>query len=225
MKVSQPIPEETYLDLLDEIGASPVSERRIATSSGASVGVREDETGERIEVRDAGARLLFEHDPKTGKSVLWVPDGDLAFKAAGNVDIDAGGAIRFRANDELRLEAGAGEGKTSLSLTGRMAELSSQVLKLASDSAELAFKKATLSSLELRAKVKDAHLVATRVETVTERLMEHARSVFRTIEDLHQVKAGRSRTLVERDHYLRAGNTTIEADEDVKIDGKGIHLG
>ena len=51
-------------DLSEE--TSPLSERRLIARSGASVSIAERDGIERIEVRDAQARLVFELDPVTG---------------------------------------------------------------------------------------------------------------------------------------------------------------
>lgn len=70
-----------------------------------------------------------------------------------------------------------------------------------------------------------AELVAGRVETVADRLFEKARSVFRQVEDLHQLRAGRARTVVADGFHLKSGHAVLECDDEMKIDGKTIHLG
>jgi hypothetical protein len=182
-------PAAVVLSPLEEEEA-PRSERRLVSRSGATVEIAEREGAERIEVRDAQSRLVFELDPATGRTVLSVPAGDLAIAAAGDIDLVAGGQVRCRAAERVSVEAGSGEGRSSLVLGSALAEL-----------------------------------VATRVETVADRIFEKARTVFRKVEDLHQLRAGRSRTVVEDGFYVQSGHTSIESSEEVKIDGKTIHLG
>ena len=216
----------TALESNDVLEPAPLSERRLVSRTGATATLHDDANGqERIEVRDSRARLLFELDPATGRTVVWAPDGDLSFRARGDVEFVAAGSVRCRAENEVSLEAGEGPERSALSLGSRVASLSSQALRLAADGADLAFARANVTSTELRAKVTDAKVVMSRLETITDRLFEQARSVFRTVEDLHQLKTGRARTLVSGGYDLRAGHASLEAEAEVKIDGKTIHLG
>jgi hypothetical protein len=176
------------VDPLD-LEVAPRSERSLVAACGASVTIAERGGRERIEVRDAQQRLVFELDPVSGRTVLSVPAGDLSIAAAGDVDIRAGGTVRCR-GAEVALEAGAGHTASRLSLRAGLAEL-----------------------------------VASRVETVADRLFEKARSAFRQVEDLHQLRAGRSRTVVAAGFHVKSGHTSIESDDEVRIDGKAIHLG
>jgi hypothetical protein len=170
--------------------ASPISERRLTTRSGASVTIAERDGVEHIEVRDTRARLVFELDPATGRSVVTVPEGDLGIAVAGDIEIAAGKSIRWRAADEVRVEAGPAGARSTLRLGAALAEL-----------------------------------VATRVETVADRVFERARSVFRQVDDLYQVRTGRSRTVVKGGFTVESGHASIEAEQEMKIDGKTIHLG
>ena len=213
------------LESTDALEPSPISEQRLVSRAGATAALREEAGHERIEVRDSRSRLLFELDPATGRTVVWAPDGDLSFRAQGDVEFVAAGSVRCRAEKEVTLEAGEGRARSTLSLGSRVAALSSEALRLAADSADLAFTRANVTSSELRAKVTDAKIVMSRLETITDRLFEQARSVFRTVEDLSQLKTGRARTLVREGYDLRAGHASIEAEAEVKIDGKAIHLG
>ena len=169
---------------------SPISERRLVSRAGATVTIAKRDGVERIEVRDAQARLVFELDPATGRTVVSVPAGDLAIAAAGNVDIVAGGTLRCRGAERVAFEAGAGERRARFVLSAALAEL-----------------------------------VASRIETVADRIFQRARSVFRQVEDLDQLRAGRSRAVVKDGFYVESGHTSIESAEEVKIDGKTIHLG
>jgi hypothetical protein len=66
---------------------------------------------------------------------------------------------------------------------------------------------------------------AGRRELVAERVVERASDVYRQVSGLLQTTAGRARTLVEGDHDLCAGRTSIASDEDTSIDGKRVLLG
>ncbi len=219
----QPSARSETLPALADIETSPVAERRLVSTGGASVTLREGEGESRIEVRDASARLVFDFDLATGRAVVHVP-GDLALSAGGDIDIAAAGAVRCR-GAEVELTASASGQQSKVKLEGGALRLSSRILTALADRADLALGDARLASERLRAEVKDGKLVATRLETAADRIFEQARNVFRTVDDLHQLTAGRTRSLVHGGAQLKAGHVSIEADEDVKIDGKAIHLG
>lgn len=69
------------------------------------------------------------------------------------------------------------------------------------------------------------HIKAGKFEVTTQRIVEKARDVYRWISGIFQVKAGRMRTAVQEDYHLRAGTATVQAREDVNVDGKSINLG
>lgn len=193
------------------------ADRRIVSRGGASASIEERDGEERIAVRDASARLVFELDPETGRCVV-ASAGDLSISAGGDVEIVAGGSIRCRSEKQIALEAGS-DGSSSRFVLGKaLAELTSRALRLA-------FTEASVSGERFAAKVGEAKLALTRLETVTERLFERAHSVFRTVEDLHQLRARRTRTLVKDGYYVKGGHATLEAEAEMKIDGKTIHLG
>lgn len=196
--------------------------RRVATREGAAAEVKEEDGGERIEVRDAEARLLFEYRPEAGRGVLSMPTGDLELHApGGNIDLVSGGSVRVRGGEAVSLSAGA----TSIGVGRESAEISARDLKVASRRADFLVGEAVYRGERLSAAVEQVKTVTRKLETVAGWVFERAKSVFRKVEELDQLEAGRTRTLVEGSATLRAGSAAIEADHDVKIDGSGIHLG
>jgi len=166
------------------------NERCISTRTGFSAVISERDGDERIEVRDATSRLVFELDPQTGRMMLSPTASDLALCAGGNVDIVAGGTLRCRGAEKVLLETGEGEERAALSLRKSLLELSSRTLRVAAT-----------------------------------RLFEHAKTAYRRVDELHQLKAGRTRTLVDGGHDIRAGHASMTAREELKLDGTTIHLG
>jgi hypothetical protein len=191
----------------------PPCERRLETASGASVTVTERQGEERIEVRDAEARLVFAIEPATGRVTLSATSGSLALAAPnGDIELAAGGTVRCRGS-AVELDA------------SESARLTSNELRIGAREADVGIAELRYAGDRLRAKLDQAKLTLGRLETVTERLFERAKKVFRQVEDLHQLKAGRLRTMVERSYVLRSGHADIAATDHVKIDGKQIHLG
>lgn len=68
-------------------------------------------------------------------------------------------------------------------------------------------------------------LTAKKMETVVETIMEKAKNIYQTIENLTQLKTGRLRTLVQGTTHVKTLKAFYKAEEDFKIKGKKIHLG
>ena len=64
-----------------------------------------------------------------------------------------------------------------------------------------------------------------RLESRVGTLVERATNAFRQVTDMHQLKAGRLRTLVKGAMQLKTAHATIKTREEIYIDGKQIHLG
>jgi Protein of unknown function (DUF3540) len=206
--------------------ASPPETQRLVTKSGASVEIVTNGGKEQIEVRDPNAKILIEIDAETGRIVLSALAGDLALAAPnGNIELSAGGSVRVHSHENVELESGDGAERSSLVLGGAVAKLKATALQMAARKVDLGFVETSFAGESLRATIDEAKVGFGRLETVAERLFERARSVFRQVEDLHQLKAGRIRTLVKEGYFVRTGHASIEAEEDMKIDGKQIHLG
>ncbi len=189
------------LDADKPADSAPVSGPRLVTPSGASANVE----GDRIEVRDVGGKLLFEYDAATGRGSLTMPTGDLALHAPqGNIDIVAGGTVRCR---------------------GEKVSFASKVMAFSSERADVLFAEANVRGVRLSATVDQVRMVADRMEQVAVNVLQRAKRVIRHVEGLEQVTAGRSRTIVEGAYSVKAARASVDAEDDVKIDGKRIHLG
>lgn len=73
---------------------------------------------------------------------------------------------------------------------------------------------------------------AERISSVAEiwnrtigRLSERIRDSYRTIENTEQTKAGRIRTVVKERFSVASKHADVNAEEEVKLDGKKIHIG
>jgi hypothetical protein len=68
-------------------------------------------------------------------------------------------------------------------------------------------------------------LTSARLETHADTVVAQAKNVYLSVEELSQLQAGRTRTLVKGSCHLQARDAFLNAEEDFKIDGKQIHLG
>lgn len=78
-------------------------------------------------------------------------------------------------------------------------------------------------SVEIRSP--EVKLTAGKLQLAARSLVERFTDASRWIKATWQIRAGRVRTQVEGDYRLKAKRINERADEDVKIDGKKIHLG
>ncbi|MFO0615208.1 MAG: DUF3540 domain-containing protein [Polyangiaceae bacterium] len=130
-------------------------------------------------------------------------------------------------HDRLVFELDAATGRTIVHVATRDLEIRApgDVSIVAGGTFAVRAPTTRVESRDVRATLHDVKVVASRIETVADRVFEQARSAFRTILDLHQLRAGRARTVVDAAWELRAGHADVEAKEEVKIDGRAIHLG
>jgi hypothetical protein len=88
-------------------GAAPAA---VEASDGSRATIEPAGSGEAIRVRDGRGRLLFEHLPAEGRSVVHAPEGDLELAAPGKVRITAGEAVEVKAP---RADVEVGEARLS----------------------------------------------------------------------------------------------------------------
>jgi hypothetical protein len=104
-------------------------------------------------------------------------------------------------------------------------ELKSVQLNIAARKAELQLDETQLEGKKLTGSIKSVKLAMKRCETLAETVIAKAKNVYRTVEELSQLKTGRLRNLVSRTYQLRSKTTLMKAEEDFNIDGEKINLG
>lgn len=209
---------------------------QFTSSNGASAQVHKvtKEAGEEIEllaIKDAQGHLLFEHDAKNNQSKVYTPTGDLSFLAPNgdiklvsgqNILCESAGALEMNTQHYARLTAGK---QSSLTLGEKGLFSDSENLTLKAEHADLRFTQTRYLGEVFNGTVERSKLVAGKLETVAKRIVESAKNVYRKAEQLSQLKSKRVRTIVEKDHVMQSGSVNMTAKDNVRIDGKGIHLG
>lgn len=211
--------------------------RSLRTRSGAWAEVHEDDGGnETLRLCAPDGAVLFEYDGSAGRGVLRVPAGDLRLEAPrGNIELLSGQAVRCLAAGSIDLQSatsasvsvqgGADKPRAGLRLGPSEAALAAERLHVGAKEAELELETARLRGRRLSAAIERADLLCERVESEVGTLVERAAEVYRQVSGLHQLRAGRLRSLVEGALQMRAGHVKLEAEEEVFIDGEQIHLG
>ena len=165
---------------------------------GASVSTDADS----VEVRDPDGRLLIRY--RNGSLELDA-QGDLSLSAAGKIRLSAGEGVDVDAGPELHLRADqlAAEAKAT---------------KLVAGAVSLFAREVSCTATRVAQRVE-------RWELTAHRIVEQARDVFRDVEGLAQVRAGRLRTIVEDVYSVTSRRTDMVSEDDTSIDGKHVLLG
>lgn len=183
-----------------------------------------------LEVRSGGGELVFRFDPASGRVRVVATagavevvsrGGDLSLQSAATLHLRAR-RLELEGSEAIALRSGAG---SRLQLDPAHLRLGARQIEMVADKACLEVRETTLRGELVHGAVREARWVLERLEVAADTVFQRSRQVFQKVEELAQITAGRMRTLVRGSHLTRAQKTTWHAREDVKINGKKIHLG
>ncbi len=208
----------------------------LVLESGARAEVDGPPEAERLRVFSASGEMIFEHDPATGRSRVGVQSGDLEIVTPnGNIDFISARGVRFFSRDAIEMRSLRGiemavadtesEAVSSLDLQPGRVDLRGTLLGLSARKGELRIDEAEVTGKRLSGAIANVSLAMDRCETLVGTVIEKARSVYRTVAELAQIKAGRMRTLVDETYQLQSRTAFLKAEKDFKVDGEKIHLG
>jgi len=175
---------------------------------------------------------------RRSKGCLVKPEaGDLVLAAdAGPEDLfiidvlaGEGSATCLSVKGDLAMEADGGE----LSLSGRQVTVAPReavtiqapLLALEGDEGRLRFRNLSLLSRLVCVSVLRAETVCDRLDMTARHVFQRLKNIFRRIEGLEETRAGRISVRSEAGLDVRGGRVSVISEEDVKIDGRGIHIG
>ncbi len=104
-------------------------------------------------------------------------------------------------------------------------ELNSPQFSLETGKAELNIADANYQGVRLGASIAQTKLFLGKLNTTVGRLIEKAKNVYRQVDNLNQLKAGRMRTLIKGSYHLKSESINQKAEKEVRIDGDKINLG
>jgi hypothetical protein len=226
------------LDALFVVGvlaSASTQTRHLALANGTYVEVSGDAEAEVLQVFSKTRQLVFEYDATRDVARLNLESGDLELCAEnGNIVLDAARDIRMNAgtvdvtaNHRVRVGVADGVGvePAGLFVTGKRVDLKSQFLGVQAQRGDLQVPEMQYVGRSLVARLGRVQLVAKRLETIAETVIEKAKNTYRSVDELVQLTAGRVRTLVDSTFHLKSKRVYLRAKKDVKIDGDRIHLG
>lgn len=85
--------------------------------------------------------------------------------------------------------------------------------------------KIALRAEEIELEASQLTIRAGKLECFADRVVQKAKDVYHWIEGLFQVRSKRARHLADESHDVQAGRAYIQADAEVVVDGRTIHLG
>ena len=209
---------------------------RVVLRNGASAALIGPPDQEKLELRSKAGELVIEYDSKTGKTRVNVGTGDLEFVAQeGNIDFSSGKDIRLTSRQRIEIRSVSGIrlattnliGKLLCSLTlnpGRLKMNSNEVVVEAQKS-ESRVVEATHVGKQLSITVARARLVAGKLETLANDVMQKAKNIYTQVEGLAQMTTKRMRTIVGSTYHLKSKQAFLKAEEDFKVNADKIHLG
>ena len=215
---------------------SPVrSLQRHDIGNGAYVMMDETKQSPTLQVFSGRGELVMEYDPESEKTRINISKGDLEFATQdGDIVLDSsqniqlkGNAIELagRSNIQLSVTDALGQLASALSVRPKRMKLSSSQLDMSAQKSEIHIKETRYLGERFRGTVDNTRLVVNKLTTIAGSITEKAKDVYKTVENLSQLRAGRMRTLVSSSFHLKAKKAYVKAEDDFKINADKIHLG
>jgi hypothetical protein len=149
--------------------------------------------------------LLFEYDEATGTARVNMPTGDLEFVTEkGNISFQSGRDISFH---------------------GHQVDMNTHKIGVSAQKGDIRIEETVYTGRKLLGNIGHAKLIAERLETVAQTMIEKAKNLYQSVDELSQIKTGRMRTLVKKTFHFKAKKAFVKAQEDYKIRAEKIHLG
>ena len=229
-------PSELYvIGLLRPTRRAAASSKSLSLIGGAyttAAGPRDDQVLRVFSGRD---ELIFEYDEARHRARVNVDCGDLQFIATrGNIEFTSGRDVVIQGRSvgisstsavQLTTRDDSGTVQAAISVQERRIELSGPHVCVSAERGDVRMEDASFAGRRAVVRYRQAKVVAERIETLADTFIERAKNVYRTVERLSQLKAGRLRTLVDSTFHLKARRAIVTSDEDCKITAAQIHLG
>ena len=196
-----------------------------------------DETSESPALKLFSRRneLLIEYDPESEKARINIDSGDLEFMTRnGDIVFNSANNIQLKGqNIELAGRSGVrlgvidtiGRLASSFSLRACKTSLSSARLTITAQQGEFQLKEIRFVSSKFLGKIENSQLIVGKLSTIANSISVKAKNVYKTVEQLTQLKTGRMRTLVDSTFHMKAKKTYMKSQEDFKVKAEKIHLG
>jgi len=209
--------------------------KKITLDGGTYAEVKNTPDTQALQIRSKKQELLFEYDEKKCKARVNLESGDLEFVTKnGNISFDSGRdillngqsvGITSRSGIIMGLVDALGKIRSSFTLKPDKVKLYSPNVGINAQAGELKIDEVKYVGKYFSGKVEFSKLAIDRMETVVETMVLKAKNIYKTVEQLTQLKTGRLRTLVQSTFHLKSKKSFLKTEEDFKVRADKIHLG
>ena len=224
------------IGLLDGSSAEETVERRVTLKNGAYASVSVNDGAENFQLCSESGELIFEYDPETGKSRLNIQSGDLEFVTKnGNINFISEKDICFTSKQSIEMGSrygirlaiinAIGRVISSMSLNPGKVKLSGPELGITAQRGEIHIEDSKFIGSNFSGTFKHAKVIAGKLETLANDVIGRAKNVYKTVEELSQLKTGRMRILINSTFHIKAKRSYLKSEEDFKVIADKIHLG
>jgi hypothetical protein len=191
-------------------------------------------TPTKIQTFSPEQELLFEYDPKTHKSRVFINEGDLELVTRkGDITLNAAKNINLHSNNlELSAEThinlavtDSKESRSTLSLDPKHLNLTSPKLGITSQKADLLVEDMHYTGKTCLARMASLRFIGKQLKIAATTINQKAENIFQKITGLSQIRAGRKHEIIDETYHLKSKQAVLKADQDFKIKGEKIHLG
>ncbi len=198
--------------------------------------INKKERDQTFKLMSDSGRLIFSYDSKTRKSTINIHSGDLDFVThQGKINFKSVEDINFTSEQSVNIKGGSGINLGTADSSGAMVsniQMNQRGLKFIASNLGVITRKASLivQDLKYRGKkisttVDSILLIAKRTETIAKQIFEKAKTVYKQIEGLRDIKAGRLKTLVKTTLHVKSQKAYHKAEKSYKINADKIDLG
>lgn len=208
---------------------------KIEMKNGAYATIGESSENPVLKLFSKRNELLVEYDPVLEKTRINVDignleftthEGDIVFNSANNIQLNGQTVeIKGKSSIDMSVIDTIGQLASTFSLRSRKAKLCSPNITVTAQKGDFVIKKTRYISTVFRGKVEDSRLIVGKLSTIAKTISENAKNVYKTCEQLTQLKTGRMRTLVTSTFHMKSKNTIMKSEEDFKVNAEKIHLG
>ncbi len=206
--------------------------KELFTPCGASATLADRDNGKTLQVSDCNGQVIFEYDPAAGGGRMALEAESLALNARQHIDICAGTNLRIFSGHDTEIQALASVNMVSLPENGARFHLTPESIRIKSGSLDCISRKTRVrfESGHVQGKKLTTHFsflrtTVDRLETIASRLIERVDNAYRKISGLDQKHAGRTRTICEDSHTVKANRVRLDGHDVVKVQSDKIHLG
>ena len=167
--------------------------------------------------------------PQPGDRVMFSRDDTQCHILAIIQRIDSQAAqLSFSGDVAIQSEQGqvsiSGQDGVQMASPGAIAMVSEQIDMIASEG-HISIQQATLSGQQVTSHIGSLQTFAKSIDTVAGRFTQRLKNSFRQIEGVDQTRAGDVLTTIRNLFSLRARQSALLAEKDIKIDAERIHMG